>query len=73
MSSDILEKYVTLTFRIEDKSNIFLQNFRIYLPDTTWYHIPENSNPYSHNYEYLRSFSTKVLSELLLQDISEPF
>lgn len=57
-SSDILEKYVALTFRIEDESNIFLQDFGKYLPDTTWHHITENSNPYSHNYDNLGSLRT---------------
>lgn len=55
---DILEKCVDLTFRIEDESNIFLLKFGKYLPDTTWHHIPENSNPYSHNCENLRSLHT---------------
>jgi hypothetical protein len=55
-SSDILEEYVALKFRIEDESTMPL--FGKYLPDTTWHHIPENSNPHSHNCENLRALHT---------------
>jgi hypothetical protein len=57
-SSDIFEEYFALVFGIEDESNMSLQNFGKYLPDTTWHHIPENSNPHSHNCENLIAFHT---------------